>query len=206
MRTVWQAWSREGLRLLTERARLARGATTAAAEADAATATKTAAAAAASGGGSGRGSALDTAIADVTSTRTPVGRNYGAAQATAENTSRNRSREAATGGTDANRAVVDSQRTLLLNSLLLPPGRVSVEQAQLLLGLTIVGHLMLVLATLLGEGASAIVDPLVAVDLLATGAAAGCSAAMALGGQGAVRGAIKAAGGQDESAAAGSRG
>ncbi|KAJ0103763.1 zinc finger protein [Diaporthe amygdali] len=109
---------------------LARIATTAAAGADAATATKTAAAAGASGWGSGRGSVLDTAIAYVTSIRTPFGRNNGAAEAAAENTSRNGRREATTAGTDAHRAVVDSQRTLLLNRLLLPPGRVSVEQPQ----------------------------------------------------------------------------
>lgn len=58
-----------------------------------------------------------------------------------------------------------ADRTHALGLHLLPPGGVAVEQAQLLLGLLVVGHLVLVLAALLGEGAGAVVDPLVAVDL-----------------------------------------
>lgn len=46
------------------------------------------------------------------------------------------------------------------------------EQAQALLGLAVAGHLVLELAALLGEGAGAVVDPLVTVDLLALASAA----------------------------------
>jgi hypothetical protein len=49
--------------------------------------------------------------------------------------------------------------------VLLPPGREAVEQAQLVLREPVHGHLVLVLAALLGEGAHALVHPLVAVDL-----------------------------------------
>lgn len=58
-------------------------------------------------------------------------------------------------------------RHALLGTLLLPPGRVPVEQAQALLRLAIGGHLVLKLAALLGEGTGAVVDPLVTVNLLA---------------------------------------
>lgn len=88
-------------------------------------------------------------------------------------TSRSRDRGPGTNSTPAPRddidgAVIDgSHGALLLGEELLPPGGVSVEQAQLLLGLLVVGHLVLELAALLGEGAGAVVDPLVAVDLVA---------------------------------------
>lgn len=49
--------------------------------------------------------------------------------------------------------------------MLLPPRGQTVEQAQLVLRHLIERHLVLILATLLGEGADALVDPLVAVDL-----------------------------------------
>lgn len=58
----------------------------------------------------------------------------------------------------------------LFSTLLLPPGGVTVEEAQTLLSLAVAGHLVLELAALLGEGADAIVDPLVAVNLLAPAA------------------------------------
>lgn len=56
---------------------------------------------------------------------------------------------------------------VLLSALLLPPGGVSMKQAQALLGLAVARHLVLELAALLGEGAGAVMDPLVTVDLLA---------------------------------------
>lgn len=49
--------------------------------------------------------------------------------------------------------------------VLLPPGGEAVEQAELVLGDLVEGHLVLVLAALLGECAHALVHPLVAVDL-----------------------------------------
>lgn len=55
----------------------------------------------------------------------------------------------------------------LLGALLLPPGGIPMEQTQALLGLAVARHLVLELAALLGEGAGAVVDPLVTVDLLA---------------------------------------
>lgn len=60
--------------------------------------------------------------------------------------------------------VVDGH--LQLGDATLPPGGVAVEQTQAHLGLPVVGHLVLVLAALLSKGANAVVDPLVAVDLL----------------------------------------
>jgi hypothetical protein len=47
----------------------------------------------------------------------------------------------------------------------LPPGRIPEKQAQLVLCDLVGWHLVLVLAALLGEGADALVDPFVAVDL-----------------------------------------
>lgn len=70
-----------------------------------------------------------------------------------------------TAGPEVRRPVVNGRLTLLLESLLLPPRRVSVEEAELLQALAVVRHLVLVLATPLGESTSAVVDPLVAVDL-----------------------------------------
>lgn len=71
------------------------------------------------------------------------------------------------GGAQVNGTVIDGRHgALLLGEELLPPDGVAVEQAQLLLGLLVVGHLVLELAALLGEGAGAVVDPLVAVDLV----------------------------------------
>lgn len=64
------------------------------------------------------------------------------------------------------------------------------EQAQTHLGLLVGRHLMLELAALLGEGAGAVVDPLVAVNLLAlaqvvvTGQDDGAAAGLASGGRG----------------------
>lgn len=49
--------------------------------------------------------------------------------------------------------------------MLLPPGRKTVEQAELVLRHLIKRHLMLVLAALLGECTHALVDPFVTVDL-----------------------------------------
>lgn len=63
------------------------------------------------------------------------------------------------------------QANVLLSTHLLPPARISVEQAQAVLALLIAGHLVLELATLLGEGTGTIVDPLVAVNLLTLGSA-----------------------------------
>ena len=103
-----------------------------------------------------------------------IGRTNGRATTTTSATRRRRSTTStststATAGGDADRAVVERGRraVLLLGEELLPPGRVAVEQAQHLLGLAVVGHLVLELAALLGEGAGAVVDPLVAVDLVA---------------------------------------
>lgn len=50
--------------------------------------------------------------------------------------------------------------------MLAPPDGETLEQAEGFLGVLVEGHLVLVLAALLGEGADALVDPLVAVDLL----------------------------------------
>jgi hypothetical protein len=50
--------------------------------------------------------------------------------------------------------------------VLAPPHGEALEETQRLLGVLVERHLMLVLAALLGEGADALVDPLVAVDLL----------------------------------------
>lgn len=63
------------------------------------------------------------------------------------------------------------QANVLLSTHLLPPARISVEQAQAVLALLVAGHLVLELAALLGEGAGTIVDPLVAVNLLTLGSA-----------------------------------
>lgn len=49
--------------------------------------------------------------------------------------------------------------------LLLPPRRQPVKQPERVLRGLVLRHLVLVLASLLGEGADALVDPLVAVDL-----------------------------------------
>lgn len=69
------------------------------------------------------------------------------------------------GSAGANLAAI----TLELNAvLMLPPGWEAVEKTQAALGWNIHWHLVLVLATLLGEGADTVVNPLVAVDLLAT--------------------------------------
>ena len=57
-----------------------------------------------------------------------------------------------------------------LGLVLLPPGGVAVEEAELVLGDLVKGHLVLILTSLLGEGADALVYPLVAVDF---GAASG---------------------------------
>lgn len=69
--------------------------------------------------------------------------------------------------TNVNRTINHVDGHVLLSALLLPPGGISVEQAQALLGLAVAGHLVLELAALLGEGAGAVMDPLVTVDLLA---------------------------------------
>ena len=53
--------------------------------------------------------------------------------------------------------------------ILLPPGWVAVEQAKGVLGLLVVGHLVFELAALLVEGAYALMNPFVAVDLFALG-------------------------------------
>lgn len=50
--------------------------------------------------------------------------------------------------------------------MLAPPDWQALEQAERLLRVLVERHLVLVLAALLGEGADALVDPLVAVDLL----------------------------------------
>ena len=55
-----------------------------------------------------------------------------------------------------------------LGLVLLPPGGEAVEEAELVLGGLVEGHLVLVFAALLREGADALVHPLVAVDLGAT--------------------------------------
>lgn len=52
---------------------------------------------------------------------------------------------------------------------LLPPCREALEQAQGTLGALVMRHLMLELATLLREGARALVNPLVAVYLVLAG-------------------------------------
>lgn len=49
--------------------------------------------------------------------------------------------------------------------VLLPPGGQAVEEAEGVLGELVKRHLVLILAPLLGEGASTLVHPLVAVDL-----------------------------------------
>jgi hypothetical protein len=55
--------------------------------------------------------------------------------------------------------------SLQLSLMFLPPGRVTVEQPKRMLGKAIMRHLMLVLATLLGEGANSLMNPFVAVYL-----------------------------------------
>lgn len=77
---------------------------------------------------------------------------------------------------DDHGAMVDAEGSLLLDGLLLPPGRVCMGQAQTPLGLSVVRHLVLVLAALLGEGTGSVVDPLVTVDLLTAGAASAAAA------------------------------
>ena len=52
-----------------------------------------------------------------------------------------------------------------LRLVLLPPGGQAVEEAELVLRGAVEGHLVLVLASLLREGAHALMHPLVAVDL-----------------------------------------
>ena len=54
---------------------------------------------------------------------------------------------------------------LQLVLLLAPPHRQAVKETQLVLGSSVKGHLVLELAALLGKGAGAVVNPLVAVDL-----------------------------------------
>lgn len=66
---------------------------------------------------------------------------------------------------DGNRMVITEY--VLLRTFFLPPSGVSMEQTQALLGLAIAGHLVLELASLLSEGAGAIMDPFIAVNLLA---------------------------------------
>lgn len=198
-----------GLHLLTKRARLARVATTAAAEADASSATKNTAATAATGGrGRRRRTALDAGVADVAGSRTPVGRHNGTAQAASHAGTRAECRETSAAGGNVDRAVIDAQGSLLLNCLLLPPSWVAVEQAQLLLRLPIVGHFVLILASLLSKSTSAIVDPLVTVDLFSPGAGQGATAAAAtvvLDGTD-WGGTVEATRGKDEGAASGTGG
>lgn len=55
---------------------------------------------------------------------------------------------------------------MYLRLLPLPPGRQTVKQTKGLLGRLVVWHLMLVPATLLGEGTDTFVNPLVAVLLI----------------------------------------
>lgn len=185
---------------LTERARLARIATTAAAKADtASTAKDTAAASGSRGRRSGTG--LDARLTDGTGTGTPVRRDHSTAEPTAHAGAGSEAGETSTAGAEVDGAVVDGQGTLLVERLLLPPGRISVEQAKLLLGLAIMGHLVLVLAPLLGKSTGSVVDPFIAVDFLPAGAAAAAATAVML--DGASRGgAVEATGGKDEGVAA----
>ena len=202
--TAWEMGSWGGLCLLTERARLARVATTSAAKADGATSTNDAAVTASRRRGCR--ASVDTGVTDRTRTGTPVGGHDSGAQTTSHARTGTEASKSSTTGTETDRTIIDGQRALLLDRLLLPPARVSVEQAQLLLGLSVVRHLVLVLAALLGEGAGSVVDPLVAVDLLAPGAAAGAGAVAVLG-QGTGRGSsVEAAGRQDEGTTAGAGG
>lgn len=135
----------------------------------------------------------------MTGTRTPVGRDHGTAETTANAGARSKAGETSTAGAEVHRAVVNGKRALLVEGLFLPPRRVAVEQAQLLLGLAIVGHLVLVFAPLLGESTSAVVDPLIAVDLLAAGAVCAGAATVVLEGAGR-GGAIETARGKNEGA------
>lgn len=198
---AWDGGTGGGFFSLTERARLARAAATAATKADTTSATKDTAAGCGSRGRRSR-AVLDARITNVTRARTPVGRNDSGAQTTSHAGARTKRREAGTAGSEADGAIVDRQRTLLVEGLLLPPRGVSVEQAQLLLGLSVVRHLVLVLAALLGKGASSVMDPLVTVDLFTAGtAAAGAATAVVL--EGASRGvAVETTGGKNERVAA----
>ncbi len=54
---------------------------------------------------------------------------------------------------------------LQLVLLLAPPQRQAMKETQLVLSSPVEGHLVLELAALLGKGAGAVVNPLVAVDL-----------------------------------------
>lgn len=192
-----------GLHVLTERARLARVATTAATEADASSATKDTAATAATRGRRRRSrTSLDTGVADVARSRTPVGRHDGAAEAASHAGTRADGRDTGATGGDVYRAVVNAERSLLLDCLLLPPGWVAVEEAELLLRLAVMRHFVLVLTTLLGKSTSAIMDPLVAVDLFSPGAGQGAAAAASAAVlHGADRGGTVEATGKDEGTA-----
>lgn len=66
---------------------------------------------------------------------------------------------------DCSRDVNDYEQPLLLDLLLHAPLQVLVERAEPLQALSVVGHLVLVFTALLGECTSAVVDPLVAVDV-----------------------------------------
>lgn len=68
-----------------------------------------------------------------------------------------------------------------LSLVLLPPGRQTVEEAELVLRGPVEGHLVLVLASLLREGAHALVNPLVAVYLGLARAVAASAARSAVG-------------------------
>lgn len=192
------SWGRR--HVLTERARLARVATTAATKADTASTTEDTAAGPSSRRRRSRAS-LDSRITDVTRSRTPVGRHDGAAETTAHAGAGSKAGETSTAGAEVHRAVVNGKRALLVEGLLLPPGWVSVEETQLLLGLSVVRHLVLVFAPLLGERTSAVVDPLVTVDLLSAGAAGAGAATVVLDGAGR-GGAVETARGKNERAAA----
>lgn len=135
----------------------------------------------------------------MTGTRAPVGRDHGAAETTANAGAGSKAGEASTAGAEVHRAVVNGKRALLVEGLLLPPRRVAVEQAQLLLGLAIMRHLVLVFAPLLGESTSTVVDPFIAIDLLAAGAACAGAATVVLEGAGR-GGAIETARGKNEGA------
>lgn len=70
--------------------------------------------------------------------------------------------------------VVDQLLSLPHQLGLLPliPSRQAMEQTEHVLGSPVIGHLMLVLATLLGEGTGTLVHPLVAENLGSLGALA----------------------------------
>lgn len=161
----------DDFQLLTKRARLARAATTAAAETDASSVPSKATASTRSRSGRRR-AARDSIVTNRARSGTPVGGDDSVAEATSHAGTRSESRQGGTASVQVDWAVIDAKVALGLEGVLLPPRRVSVEETQGLLRGLVMGHLMFVLTTLLGESTGTIVNPLITIDLLAARTAA----------------------------------